>query len=132
MADEDDLERRLHQLEHDHRLTRWYTGRIDRDLAEIATTQQEHTELLRGLVGTADSMATQLQGLNSSTDSIATRLEGLTGKTDSIEAQLGSLAGATDSMALQMRGPTQLVGEVLRRLPDPDAGQQGAAEGIAE
>lgn len=45
MADEE-LERRIAGLEHQHRLMRWYIGRVDRDLAEIAGTQVEHTERL--------------------------------------------------------------------------------------
>ncbi|MFC0437671.1 hypothetical protein [Kutzneria buriramensis] len=97
MADENELERRVRQLEHDHRLTRWYTGRVDRDLAEIAATQAEHTELLTGVVNVVDSIS-------------ATQQEH-TGKFDALEAQMRSL--------------TQMVGEVLRRLPDPDVDSDG-------
>lgn len=89
MPDDEELEQRVSQLEHDHRLTRWYTGRVDRDLAEIAATQAEHTEVL-----TAH-----------------------TGRFDSVDAQLRSL--------------TQMVGEVLRRLPEPD-GPEGPTAGLSE
>jgi chromosome segregation ATPase len=132
MADEDDLERRLRQLEHDHRLTRWYTGRIDRDLAEIATTQQEHTELLRGLVGTVDSIATQQQTLTGTVNTIATQQQSLAGTVNSMAAQQQDLVGTVNSMAAQLRSLTQLVGEVLTRLPDPADHQPGPAEGGSE
>jgi DNA-binding ferritin-like protein (Dps family) len=89
VPDDDELEQRVRQLEHDHRLTRWYTGRVDRDLAEIAATQQEHTELLTGIVGTLDSTSAQLRSL------------------------------------------TQMVGEVLRRLPEPDGPEEPTA-GLSE
>lgn len=69
MAD-DDVERRLRDLERSHDLTRWYTGRVDRDLAEIATTQVEHTRRL---------------------DSIEATQQEHTGRFDSIDAQLRSL-----------------------------------------
>lgn len=82
MADEEDLERRVRQLEHDHRLTRWYTGRVDRDLAEIAATQAEHTESL-----------------------------------NRVESTLTEHAGRFDSLDAQMRSLTQMVGQLLRRLP---------------
>jgi adenosyl cobinamide kinase/adenosyl cobinamide phosphate guanylyltransferase len=96
VPDDDELEQRVRQLEHDHRLTRWYTGRVDRDLAEIAATQQEHTELLTGLVNVTDSIAT-------------TQAEH---------------AARFDSVDAQMRSLTQMIGEVLRRLPEPDDNKQ--------
>lgn len=81
MAD-DELERRLAGVEHEHRLTRWYIGRVDRDLAEIGGKQAEHSEAL---------------------ERIETTLTEHGGRFDSIDAQLRSL--------------TQLVGDVLKRLP---------------
>jgi adenosyl cobinamide kinase/adenosyl cobinamide phosphate guanylyltransferase len=100
VAEDDELERRVRQLEHDHRLTRWYTGRVDRDLAEIAATQAEHTELLTGLVTVTDSITT-------------TQTEH---------------AARFDSLDAQMRSLTQMIGEVLRRLPDPDIDDEGRRE----
>lgn len=82
MPDDDDMELRLRELERDHRLTRWYTGRVDRDLAEIATTQAEHTATLK--------KHTEL-------------LQAHTGRFDSLDSQMRSL--------------TQMMGEVLKRLP---------------
>jgi len=89
VPDDDELEQRVRQLEHDHRLTRWYAGRVDRDLAEIAATQTEHTETLAAH----------------------------TGRFDSVDAQLRRL--------------TQMVGEVLRRLPEPDGPEEPTA-GLSE
>lgn len=88
MADDDALERRVHDLERGHDLTRWYTGRVDRDLAEIATTQIDHTRRL-----------------------------------DSIEAKQQEHDGRFDSLDAQMRSLTQMMGQVLERLPEP--GQNG-------
>ena len=67
---DDELERRIAGLEHEHRLTRWYIGRVARDLAEIAVTQAEHTERL---------------------ERVETKLVEHTGRFDSIDAQLRSL-----------------------------------------
>jgi hypothetical protein len=82
---DDELERRVAGLEHEHRLTRWYIGRVDRDLGEIGGTQAEHTERL---------------------ERVETKLVEHTGRFDSIDAQLRSL--------------TQMVGQALKRLPEPD------------
>jgi uncharacterized coiled-coil protein SlyX len=81
----EELEQRIAALEHDHGRTRWYTGRVDRDLAEIATTQTEHTRRL-----------------------------------ERIEGKLIAHDGRFDSMDSQLRSLTQLVGQVLERLPEPD------------
>jgi hypothetical protein len=88
----EELERRVAALEHDHSLTRWYTGRVDRDLAEIAATQTEHTVRLDRIEATQAAHT-------------ATLVEH-TGRFDSLDSQMQSL--------------TQLVGQVLKRLPEPD------------
>lgn len=64
--------------------TRWYVGRVDRDLAEIGTTQVEHGRKLDDLIGDVQ----ELKGMHQST-----------------QAEIRSL--------------TQLVGQVLERLPEP-------------
>lgn len=92
MADDDAVERRLRELERSHDLTRWYTGRVDRDLAEIAVTQQEHTAKLK---------------------EHDTRF-------DAIDAKLQAHDGRFDSLDAQMRSLTQMIGQVLERLPAPD------------
>lgn len=98
VADEEELERRVRQLEHDHRLSRWYTGRVDRDLAEIAVNQAEHTEALNRAEST------------------------LTG----VESTLTEHAGRFDSLDAQMRSLTQMVGQLLHRLPPaPDEPSDG-------
>jgi hypothetical protein len=85
VADENELEHRVRQLEHDHRLTRWYTGRVDRDLAEIAATQQEHTELLTGIGGTLDSTAAQMRSLTQMVGEVLRRLPGPDGPAGPVE-----------------------------------------------
>jgi chromosome segregation ATPase len=88
----EDLERRVAALEHDRAMTRWYTGRVDRDLAEIATTQTEHTATL------ADH----------------------TDRLNRIESKQVEHDGRFDSMEAQLRSLTQLVGQVLDRMSEPD------------
>lgn len=104
MAD-DDVERRLSQLEHDHRLTRWYTGRVDRDLAEIATVQTEHTERLDRIEATQKEHTATLQQ-----------------HTELLQAHTGRF----DSLDAQMRSLTQLIGQVLDRLPAPEQDGENA------
>lgn len=90
----DELEQRVTALEREHRLTRWYTRRVDRDLAEIATTQGEHTETLARIETAVDRRGQMLTEHG--------------GRLDSIDAQLRSL--------------TQMVGELLKRLTEPGEG----------
>lgn len=95
----EELERRVTALENDHRLTRWYTGRVDRDLTQIVATQAEHTGRL---------------------NRIDTRLDRIEGTQAEHTAMLTEHAGRFDSLDAQMRSLTQLVGQVLNRLPEPD------------
>ncbi|MBA8932194.1 hypothetical protein BC739_009453 [Kutzneria viridogrisea] len=79
MAGDDEegtLERRVRQLERDHHLTRWYTGRVDRDLAEIAATQGEHTQTLTSHTGRFDSVDAQLRSLTQMVGEVLRRLPG--------------------------------------------------------
>jgi hypothetical protein len=90
----------VRELEHDHRLTRWYTGRVDRNLAEIAATQAEHTDALNRV----ESILTEHNG-----------------RFDSVESTLTVHNGRFDSLDAQMRSLTQMVAQLLRTLPpSPD------------
>lgn len=78
---EDELRRRLDALEHEHRLTRWYTGRVDRDLAEIAATQLDHTDRLERIErvqitqgGALSSIDAQLRSLTAMVGQVLDRL----------------------------------------------------------
>lgn len=78
---EDELRQRLDALDHDHRLTRWYTGRVDRDLAEIAATQIDHTDRLERIEqvqitqgGALHSIDAQLRSLTSMVGEVLSRL----------------------------------------------------------
>nr|WP_042190624.1 hypothetical protein [Kibdelosporangium sp. MJ126-NF4] len=97
MPDDDNLERKMRKLAIEHAETRWLALRVDDDVKElredlraVRATQKEHTELLR-------EHSTVLQehtGL----------LQEHTARFDSVDSQLRSL--------------TQLVGQVLERLPE--------------
>jgi hypothetical protein len=72
---EDELRARLSGLEHEHHLTRWYTGRVDRDLAEIAATQQEHGEILQEHTGLLTSINSQMKALTMMVGQVLERLQ---------------------------------------------------------
>lgn len=81
LVSEDELRRRLDALDHDHRLTRWYTGRVDRDLAEIAATQLDHTDRLERIEqvqitqgGALGSIDAQLRSLTAMVGQVLARL----------------------------------------------------------
>lgn len=71
-VDDDQVERRLQALERDHRLTRWYTGRVDRDLADIAATQSEHTDKLDELDRKSMEHGGQLHSIDAQLRSLTT------------------------------------------------------------
>jgi chromosome segregation ATPase len=96
MADDDDLERTVRKLAVEHAETRWLALRLDDDVKEmrhdlraVRATQDEHTALL------AEHTALLAEH--------STKLTEHTGRFDSVDAQLRSL--------------TQMVGQVLDRLP---------------
>lgn len=96
MASDDELERKVAELRHNHDMTRWWTGRVDRDIAQLGATQTEHGRKL-------DQLATTQQRHTEI-------LQEHTARFDSLDAQMRSL--------------TQLVGQVLERLPEkPHAGE---------
>jgi len=107
---DDDVERRLRDLERDHDLTRWYTGRVDRDLAQIAATQSEHTRLMGQQIALLQTHSTVLQ-------SHTQKLEKHDERLDSIDAKLQEHDAHFESLHGQMRSLTQMMGEVLKRLP---------------
>jgi hypothetical protein len=94
---DDELDRTVRKLAIEHAETRWLTLRLDDDVKEIRAelravreVQREHTGLLQEHTGL----------LQEHTD----LLQEHTGRFDSVDTQLRSL--------------TQLVGQVLERLPD--------------
>jgi chromosome segregation ATPase len=88
---DDELTHRVAKLEHEHAATRWYVGRVDRDLAEIGTTQVEHGR----------------------------KLDNLTGDVQELKGDMQELKGMHQSTQAEIRSLTQLVGQVLERLPEP-------------
>lgn len=97
MPEEDNLDRKVRKLAVEHAETRWLALRLDDDVKElredlraVKATQQEHTARF-------DSIDGQLE-------EHTTRLQEHTARFDSVDNQLRSL--------------TQLVGQVLKRLPE--------------
>lgn len=97
MSDEE-LQRRVSKLEHEHSTTRWWLARVDRDLAEIGGTQVEHGQKL-------DRVGVDVAELKTGQQELLVDVQELKGSVDSIKMQLVSL--------------TQMVGQVLERLPAP-------------
>ena len=97
MPEDDEVDRRLRKLAVDHAETRWLALRLDDDVKEIRTdirdiktTQAEHT-------ATLDAHTAKLDEHTAKLDEHTTRF-------DSVDSQLRSL--------------TQLVGQVLERMPE--------------
>lgn len=103
---EDELSRRVSALEHDHGATRWYVGRVDRDLAEIGSTQIEHGRKLDQLTG-------DVAGLKGDVAELKTTAQEHSGRLDSIEMQLRSLA---QLVGQSMEAMDQKLDKVLKRL----------------
>ncbi|MHA6625040.1 hypothetical protein ACU61A_06430 [Pseudonocardia sichuanensis] len=100
MPDEDDAERRLRKLALQHAETRWLALRLDNDAKEIRETQREHTRRFDGIDG---------------------RLDGIDRRLDRVDRELQEHGGRFDSLETSMRSLTQMVGQVLERLPEsPD------------
>ncbi|TQM03103.1 hypothetical protein [Pseudonocardia kunmingensis] len=114
MPDEDDAERRLRKLALQHAETRWLALRLDNDAKEIRGTQREHTRRF-------DGIDRRLDGIDGRLDGIDGRLEGIDGRLDRVDRELQEHGGRFDSLETSMRSLTQMVGQVLERLPEsPD------------
>ena len=118
MPDDDDLDRRVRKLAVEHAETRWLTLRLDDDVKElrdqlraVRATQQEHGARF-------DSIDSQLQEHGRRFDSIDGQLQEHGARFDSIDGLLQEHGARFDSIGAQLRSLTQLVGQVLERLPD--------------
>ena len=92
MPEDDDLDRRLRKPAVEHAETRWLTLRVDDDVKEL---REELREV----------RATQQEH---------------TDRFDSIDDQLQEHGNRFESIGAQLRSLTQLVGQVLERLPKRD------------
>jgi chromosome segregation ATPase len=104
MPDDDSLDRRVRKLAVEHAETRWLTLRLDDEVKElrdelqaVRATQQEHGARF---------------------DSIDSQLQEHGRRFDSIDGQFQEHGARFDSIGAQLRSLTQLVGQVLERLPD--------------
>lgn len=96
--DDDETARRVRKLVVEHAETRWLALHMDNDiqeirgdLREVRATQKKHT----------------------------TKLEEHDARFDSVDAQLQEHTGRFDSLDAQLRSLTQMVGELVRKLPEP-------------
>ncbi|HWM58399.1 MAG TPA: hypothetical protein VNO83_11240 [Pseudonocardia sp.] len=122
MPEDDELARIVRKLAIEHAETRWLALRLDDDVKEIRgelravrAVQREHTDTLQEHSGILQEHTSILQEHTSilhehsrQLDEHSRLLQEHTGRFDSVDAQLRSL--------------TQLVGQVLERLPDEPAG----------
>ena len=121
MPDDDELARIVRKLAIEHAETRWLALRLDDDVKEIrgelravravqrehTDTLQEHTGILQEHTGILQEHTGILREHSRQLDEHSRLLQEHTGRFDSVDAQLRSL--------------TQLVGQVLERLPDEPA-----------
>jgi len=122
VPEDDELARIVRKLAIEHAETRWLALRLDDDVKEIRgelravrAVQREHTDTLQEHSGILQEHTSILQEHTSilhehsrQLDEHSRLLQEHTGRFDSVDAQLRSL--------------TQLVGQVLERLPDEPAG----------
>jgi chromosome segregation ATPase len=108
VAEDDDLERRVRKRTVEHAETRWLALRLDDDVKEIRGVQREHTERF-------DSIDREL-------DSIDRTLHEHRGRFDSIDQELQEHRGRFDSVDAVLRSLSQMVGQVLERLPEQPRG----------
>jgi hypothetical protein len=121
VPDDDELARIVRKLAIEHAETRWLALRLDDDVKEIrgelravravqrehTDTLQEHTGILQEHTGILQEHTGILREHSRQLDEHSRLLQEHTGRFDSVDAQLRSL--------------TQLVGQVLERLPDEPA-----------
>jgi uncharacterized coiled-coil DUF342 family protein len=127
---EDELERRVHKLALEHLETRWLALRLDEDVKEVHeelrvmdTRQLEHTARFDSIDAQMRSL-TQLVGeaiekaddANEKVDGLVQTVAGHTSRLDSVDSRL-------DSVDSRLHSLHQMMGEVLRRLPEPEGGQ---------
>jgi chromosome segregation ATPase len=112
VAEDDDLERRVRKLAVDHAETRWLALRLDDDVKEIR-----------------HELRTMRTENNARFDSIDRELEQHDRRLDSIDGQLHDHGlqlqehtGRFDSVDAVLRSLTQMVGQVLERLPEEPRG----------
>ena len=114
MPDDDELARIVRKRAIEHAETRWLALRLDDDVKEIRgelravrAVQREHTDTLQEHTGILQEHTGILREHSRQLDEHSRLLQEHTGRFDSVDAQLRSL--------------TQLVGQVLERLPDEPA-----------
>jgi chromosome segregation ATPase len=122
VAEDDELERRVRKLTVEHAETRWLALRLDDDVKEIRDVQREHTARFDSIDRELDSIDHELREHRGRFDSIDQELQEHRGRFDSIDQELQEHRGRFDSIEAVLRSLTQMVGQVLQRLPDQPRG----------
>jgi len=117
VAEDDELERRVRKLAVEHAETRWLALRLDDDVKEIRDVQREHTARFDSIDRELDSIDRTLEEHGSRFDSVDEELREHRGRFDSIDQELQEHRGRFDSIEAVLRSLTQMVGQVLDRLP---------------
>jgi chromosome segregation ATPase len=133
VAEDDDLERRVRKLTVDHAETRWLALRLDDDVKEIRhelrTMRTENNARFDSIDRQLGSVDNELDAHGRRLDSIDRTLQehGATlqdhgARFDSIDRELQEHRGRFDSVDAVLRSLTQMVGQVLERLPQEPRG----------
>jgi uncharacterized protein involved in exopolysaccharide biosynthesis len=111
MAEGDNLDRWMRKISVEHAETRWLALRLDddvkvqhEDLREIKATQRIHTAILNEHSAILNGQSAILREHSAKLDEHSAKLQEHDARFDSVDSQLQSL--------------TQMVGQVLERLPE--------------
>jgi chromosome segregation ATPase len=118
MPEDDNLETQVRKLTVEHAQTRWLSLRLDNDVKEIRldirkvrNTQLEHSTLLREHSTLLREHSTLLREHSARFDAVDATLQ-------EHSTLLQEHSARFDSVDLQLRSLTQMVGNVLERLPE--------------
>jgi hypothetical protein len=128
VPDDDELARIVRKLAIEHAETRWLALRLDDDVKEIRgelravrAVQREHTDTLQEHTGILQEHTGILQEHTGILQEHTGILREHSRQLDEHSRLLQEHTGRFDSVDAQLRSLTQLVGQVLERLPDEPA-----------
>jgi archaellum component FlaC len=104
VPDDDEFDRRMRKLSVEHAETRWLALRLDDDVKEVRGDLRAVRDVQREHTARFDGIDNRFDGIDNRLDEHSRQFQEHSARFDGIDAQLRSL--------------TQLVGQVLQRLPD--------------